>query len=344
MLDSWNQNIQYLESVRSILYGYGNATLPHMELRHLRYFVAVAETRHMTRAAERLGIQQPPLSQQIKALEAELGFELFRRHPKGVELTAGGRAYLPEPRAILASLNIAAAKAARAAKGLHGSISVGVTSSAATHPLIPQIIRAYRETYPDVNIDLSDGNAAELTEEVEDGRLHAAFLRAPVARPAKLLFHHLLNEEMLLILPVGHALIGTKTRVETPRITLKSIANEPFVLVRRPGAPGLYANLLQACQRAGYNPKIAAEVGHMLLNISFVAAGLGVSVVPASMRGILHDKVVYCRLDGTESALVAPITLVCRADEESPTAKNFIQLAIQPGQDREQVHTSRRRR
>jgi DNA-binding transcriptional LysR family regulator len=193
----------------------------------------------MTRAAERLGIQQPPLSQQIKALEAELGFELFRRHPKGVELTAGGRAYLPEARAILASLNIAAAKAARAAKGLHGSISVGVTSSAATHPLIPQIIRAYRETYPDVNIDLSDGNAAELTEEVEDGRLHAAFLRAPVARPAKLLFHHLLNEEMLLILPVGHALIGTKTRVETPRITLKSIANEPFVLVRRPGAPGL---------------------------------------------------------------------------------------------------------
>jgi len=299
-----------------------------MELRHLRYFVAVAEARHMTRAAERLGIQQPPLSQQIKALEAELGFELFRRHPKGVELTTGGRAYLPEARAILASVDFAGAKAARAAKGLHGSISVGVTSSAAAHPLIPQIIRAYRESYPEVNIDLSDGNAAELTEEVEDGRLAVAFLRAPVAKPQKLVFHHLLNEEMLLILPVGHSLIGTRSRAHMPRIALKSIANEPFVLVRRPGAPGLYANLLQACQRAGFSPKIAAEVRHMLLNISFVAAGVGVSVVPASMRDILHEKVVYCRLLGAEPALVAPITLVCRADDESSVAKNFVRLAI----------------
>lgn len=127
-----------------------------MELRHLRYFVAVAEARHMTRAAERLGIKQPPLSQQIKLLETELGFELFRRHPKGVELTAGGRAYLPDARAILASVDMAAAKAARAAKGIHGSICVGVTSSAAAHPFIPQIIRAYRAAYPDVNIDLPD--------------------------------------------------------------------------------------------------------------------------------------------------------------------------------------------
>lgn len=299
-----------------------------MELRHLRYFVAVAEARHMTRAAERLGIQQPPLSQQIKVLEAELGLELFKRHPKGVELTAGGRAYLPEARAILASVEVAGIKAARAAKGLHGSISVGVTSSAATHPLIPQIIRAYRLAYPDVNIDLSDGNAAELTEEVEHGRLHAAFLRAPVARPQKLVFHHLLNEEMLLILPVGHSLIETKSSVGAPRIALKSIAGEPLVLVRRPGAPGLYENLLQACRHAGFIPKIAAEVQHMLLNISFVAAGVGVSIVPASLRGILHDKVVYCRLLGAKPVLVAPIMLVCSADEASPTAKNFVQLAI----------------
>ncbi|MFN0100998.1 MAG: LysR family transcriptional regulator [Bryobacteraceae bacterium] len=305
-----------------------------MELRHLRYFVAVAEARHMTRAAERLGMQQPPLSQQIKALEAELGCELFRRHPKGVELTAGGKAYLPEARAILASVEMAAAKAARAAEGLHGSISIGVTSSAATHSLIPQIIRAYRAAYPDVNIDLSDGNAAELTEEVEDGRLHAAFLRAPVANPPKLVFHHLLDEEMLLILPMGHALLGAKSGAAIPRIPLKSIAGEPLVLVRRPGAPGLYADLLVACKNAGFVPKIAAEVQHMLLNISFVAAGMGVSVVPASLRGILHDKVVYCRVLGARPSLVAPITLVCRANEESPAASNFIRLAIQPGQAR----------
>ena len=344
MLDGRNQNVQYVKAALSIRFEYGKTMHPRMELRHLRYFVAVAEARHMTRAAERLGMQQPPLSQQIKMLESELGFALFRRHPKGVELTTGGIAYLPEARAILASVDIAAAKAARAAQGLHGSISIGVTSSAAAHPLIPQIIRAYRKAYPDVNIDLSDGNAAELTEAVEAGRLHSAFLRAPVARPVKLVFHHLLNEEMLLILPAGHALTGTKTQTDTPRVALKSIANEPFVLVRRPGAPGLYANLLQACQRAGFNPKVAAEVPHMLLNISFVAAGVGVSVVPASMRGILHDKVVYCRLLGPEPALVAPITLVCRSDEESPAAMNLIGLALHPERDREQVRPSRRRR
>jgi len=315
-----------------------------MELRHLRYFVAVAEARHMTRAAERLGIQQPPLSQQIKALESELGFELFRRHPRGVELTAGGRAYLPEARAILASVHVAAIKATRAAKGLQGSIAVGVTSSAAAHPLISQTIRAYRESYPDVNFDLSNGNAAELTEEVADGRLQAAFLRAPVARPANVVFHHMLNEEMLLILPIGHSLTGTRTGVGTPRIALKSIADEPLVLVRRPGAPGLYANLLQACRHLGFTPRIAAEVPHMLLNISFVAAGVGISVVPASMRGILHDKVVYCRISGADPALVAPITLVYRADEESPTAKNFLRLTIQPEHGREAARPSRRQR
>jgi DNA-binding transcriptional LysR family regulator len=149
-----------------------------------------------------------------------------------------------------------------------------------------------------------------------------------VARPPTLVFKHLLNEEMLLILPVGHTLMRAKSRVETPRIALKSIASEPLVLVRRPGAPGLYANLLLACRHAGFVPKIAAEVQHMLLNISFVAAGIGVSVVPASLRGILHNKVVYCRILGAKPALVAPITLVCRADEESPTAKNFSRLAI----------------
>lgn len=305
-----------------------------MELRHLRYFVAVAEARHMTRAAERLGMQQPPLSQQIKALEAELGFELFLRHPKGVELTAGGKSFLPDARAILASVDMAAAKAARAAQGLHGSISIGVTSSAAAHPLIPQLIRAYRAAYPDVNIDLTDGNAAELTEEVEDGRLHAAFLRAPVASPPTLVFHHLLDEEMLLILPMGHKLIGAKSGAAIPRIALKSIAGEPLVLVRRPGAPGLYADLLVACKNAGFVPKIAAEVQHMLLNISFVAAGMGVSVVPASLRSILRDNVVYCRILGARPVLVAPITLACRANEESPAASNFIRLAIQSGQAR----------
>lgn len=298
-----------------------------MELRHLRYFLAVAEARHMTRAAERLGIQQPPLSQQIKALEAELGCKLFQRHPKGVELTAGGKAFLPEARAILARLEVAVAKAGLAARGLEGSIAVGVTSSAATHPAIPRIINTYRETYPNVKLILSDGSAADLSDAMEEGRLHAAFLRAPVTRSSRLTFHHLLDEEMLLILPAGHRLLGGETGADMPRIPLRSIAGEQLILVRRPGAPGMYSNLLEACQHAGFTPKIAAEVERMLPAISFVAAGVGVSAVPASMLGVLRDTVVYCHLIDSGRALVAPLTLMCRADEESPTASNLVRMA-----------------
>ena len=108
-----------------------------MELRHLRYFLVVAEEQHFTRAAERLGMQQPPLSHQIRLLEQELGFELFRRHPKGADLTAGGKVFLEEAKSILHSVDLAARKAARAAQGFAGTISIGFTSSAAAHPLIP---------------------------------------------------------------------------------------------------------------------------------------------------------------------------------------------------------------
>ena len=299
-----------------------------MELRHLRYFLVVAETRHMTQAAERLGIRQPPLSQQMKALEAEVGCELFRRHPKGVELTAGGRALLPEARAILSRLEAATAKAALAARGLEGSITIGVTSSAAVHPIVPRLIRTYREAFPKVDLVLTDGSAADLAERMEQGLLDAAFLRAPVIRFPRLVYHRLDAEEMLLIVPVGHPLVRKRRGAAMPQIHLKAIAQEPLILVRRPGAPGMYSNLLDACERAGFVPRIAAEVERMLPAISFVAAGLGVSAVPASMRGVMDDEVVYCRVRGAEPELSAPLTLACRVDEVSPTAANLVAMAI----------------
>ena len=297
-----------------------------MELRHLRYFIAVAEARHMTRAAERLGIQQPPLSQQIRALEAELGCELFQRHSKGMELTAGGKAFLPEARAILARLEVAASRAALAAQGLAGSITVGITSSAAAHPLVPSLISAYRNTYPDVSLMVSDGSAADLSEAIEEGRVDVALLRAPVTASPRLRYHHLLDEEMLLIVPLGHRLVAAQ-REALPAVSLASVDGERLILVRRPGAPGMYSNLLEACQRAGSAPKIAAEVERMLSAISFVAAGVGISAVPAAMRGVLADQVAYCRILGADPALVAPLTLTCRADEAPPTAANFVRMA-----------------
>lgn len=293
-----------------------------MELRHLRYFIAVAEEEHFTRAAERLQIQQPPLSQQIRALEEELGFSLFRRHPRGAALTPGGVVFLAEARAILASVSEGAARAARAASGAEGHLSVGFTSSAAAHAMIPRIVRAYRAAWPGVRLDCREGNAAELTEALAAGTLNAAFLRLPVSRPDGIVFQSLLEEEMLLVLPTGHPALARHKGRGMPRIALKALSDEPFVLVRRGGAPGMYADLVAACEKAGFTPRIAVEVDRMLTNISLVAAGTGVSAVPASMRGFHEGSVVYCKI--ADGGLSAPLTLACRDADRPPTLVNFL--------------------
>lgn len=298
-----------------------------MELRHLRYFLVVAEEQHFTRAAERLNMQQPPLSHQIRLLEKELGFDLFRRHPKGASLTAGGLVFVEEAKTILERVEQASQRAGRAAQGFEGALSIGFTSSAAAHPLIPSIIRAYRNAYPGVHLALSEGNAAELTEGVESGAVSIAFLRQPVSRPRNVKFLQLLEEEMLLILPVGHRLAPRPVKNGMPSVSLKLLVDEEFILVRRRGAPGLYGDLIDACENAGFTPKIASEVERMLTNISLVAAGAGVSVVPASMKDFHRDSVVYCHIEDAKPALIAPITLVSRDDILTPAMENFLKLA-----------------
>jgi DNA-binding transcriptional LysR family regulator len=295
-----------------------------MELRHLRYFVVVAEEGHFTRAAERLGMQQPPLSQQIRALEDELGFELLRRHPKGAALTAAGVVFLQEAKAILDSVNQAAARGAQVARGAEGTIAIGLTSSAAAHPLIPRIVRAYRSAWPRVRLEFREGNAAEMTDAVAAGKLNVAFLRRPVGRPAGLAFHRLLEEEMLLVLPAGHRLLSEHTGSAMPSIALQSLRDEQFILVRKHGAPGMYSNLIEACMRAGFTPTIAVEVERMLTNISLVAAGAGVTAVPASMKGFHADSVVYCRILDSGPELGAPLNLICLEADTAPAVEHFL--------------------
>lgn len=304
-----------------------------MELRHLRYFVVVADEGHFTRAAERLGMQQPPLSQQIRALEGELGFALFHRHPKGATLTTGGAVFLKEAKAILASVSDGAARALRAASGTEGSLSIGFTSSAAAHPLIPRIVRAYRAAWPSVSLDFREGNAAELTDAAAASELDVAFLRQPVGRPPGLVFRQLLEEEMLLVLPTGHPVLKQRAGRGMPVIALAELRDEQFILVRKRGAPGMYSDLVEACERAGFTPDIAVEVDRMLTNISLVAAGAGVSAVPASMRGFHEGSVVYCRIANAGTGLAAPLTMVCREFDTVPTLHNFLQEArrIVPG-------------
>src|SRR5271156_1817319 len=147
-----------------------------MELRHLRYFLVVAEEQHITRAAQRLGMQQPPLSAQIKQLETELGASLFTRTARGVILTTAGRAFLEDAKAILASVARAAERTAEITNGRRGRLSAGFTPSAILHPFVRRVVRAFREAYPAVELDLDEGNAAELIRSVAEGTMAVGFL------------------------------------------------------------------------------------------------------------------------------------------------------------------------
>ena len=205
-----------------------------MELRHLRYFLAVADTGHITRAAELLGMQQPPLSQQIRALEEELGIALFRRHPKGVDLTDAGLELQGEATRLLADFTAMRDRMQAFARGERGRIHVGFTSSAAAHAFTPEVLRLCRGRHPDIALDVSENNAAEITEAVQAGRMHCGFLRVPVARPEGLVFETLLQEPALLAIPVDHRLARDASRP----VALRQLDGERLILVRRTGAPG----------------------------------------------------------------------------------------------------------
>src|SRR5712664_652713 len=204
-----------------------------MELRHLRYFVAVAQEGHITRAAEKLHIAPPPLSQQIKALEAEIGAPLFVRHPRGVALTDAGRSFLADAEAVLLAVDRAAARARRTARGETGRIAVGFTTSAPFHPLVARAIREFRAKRPDVSFGLEESSSADMVSGLRDGRLDVAFIRSGLVDPEGVAVHELLHEDMAAAFPARHPL------AKRPRLTLKDRADETFILYRRPDGRGL---------------------------------------------------------------------------------------------------------
>jgi len=291
-----------------------------MELRHLRYFVAVAEERHITRAAQRLGLQQPPLSLQIQALERELDVRLLRRLPRGVELTEAGRTFLEEARKILREVDHAADAARRTARGEHGRIAIGFTSSASFHPLVPRVIRLYRDTYPLVSLALEEGGTAELVESLRREQLDAAFVRSPAGDTSELALVPLLEEEMIAAVPLGHALARPAGRA----LPLAALAGETFILYRRRLGPGLYDSIIAACHRAGFSPRVEQEAPRMFSTLNLVAAGLGISIIPASMQRLHMEGVVYRRLKG--APLKAPLKLASRRSESAPAVRSFVDL------------------
>lgn len=298
-----------------------------MELRHLRYFIAVAEEGHITRAAERLGIQQPPLSLQIKALEQELGVQLFRRKPRGVELTDAGMAFLERARVILNEVERAFASTRRTARGEQGRVVVGFTASTPFHPFVPRVIRAYREMSPLVSLALEESGSSDLVQGLHNEQMDAVFIRSPVADVLGLEVTPLLEEEMVVALPAGHPLATASRANDSTPMPLGALAKETFVLYKRPGGPGLYDTIITACRGAGFVPRVGQEAPRIVSTLNLVAAGLGVSIVPASLRRLQMDGVIYRKLsDIAKLKLKAPLILACRPGENSAAVQRFIDL------------------
>lgn len=298
-----------------------------MEFRHLRYIIAVAEEGHITRAAERLGIAQPPLSRLIKSIEQEIKVQLFRRVPRGVELTDAGRTFLDGARATFANLDRTLESAQRTARGEEGRISVAFTSSVAFHPLVPRIIREFREAFPQVAVTLAEGSRAELIEWIESDRLDAAFVRMDVAKLEALLIHPLLEEPLVVALPKGHALARGRARAVVP---LKRFSDETFI-VNRPHGP-MRNTVFAACGASGFSPRVAQEAPNVVATLPLVAAGIGISIVPACLQHLNIRGVVYRRLTGS-TQLKVPLNLASRRGDTSAVVRQFINLVRRRAKD-----------
>ncbi|WP_242147391.1 LysR family transcriptional regulator [Sphingomonas sp. BAUL-RG-20F-R05-02] len=261
-----------------------------MELRHVRYFLAVAEEGNFTRAARRLGIGQPPLSQQIRDLETEIGARLFHRVPHGAELTEAGAAFQARVRDLPHLAEAAIHAAQRAGRGETGALRVGFTGSAAFNPIVPSVIRAYRRRFPDVELSLREGNSLDLVAALRDDMLDAAFLRPDAVDLAGLAIHDLDDEQLVAAVPVAHA------AARDPALPLATLAGEAFVLTPRDLGPTLFDAAIGACRDAGFEPMLGQSAPQIASVLAFVAAELGVSLVPDSMRSALIQGVVYLDL------------------------------------------------
>ncbi|MBK5440071.1 LysR family transcriptional regulator [Pseudomonas sp. TH32] len=294
-----------------------------LELRQLKAFVAIAEEGYITRAAERLGMQQPPLTRLLQSLEAELGVVLMERLPRGVRPTTAGLALLEEARHILASVDGVADIVRRAARGERGRLAIGFTSSAALHPFVPSVLRLFRETFVGVSVVLEEAGTGELLDALLHEKLDAAFIRSPLSGTQALQDEPILVEPMLLALPTDHPLA---TAPSTP-LPLAALATEAFVLYRRRVGLGLYDAILVACREAGFSPQVVQEAPRMTATLSLVAAGLGVSIVPASMQRLRGDGIVYRELSECRS-LVAPLHLATRVGDTSSVLERFRELVV----------------
>jgi DNA-binding transcriptional LysR family regulator len=293
-------------------------SIVRMDLRHLRYFVAVAEERHFTRAAERLGIKQPPLSLQIKQLEQELGTPLFRRLTRGVELTQLGTLLLDEARQILEQVERTKANVRNRARGETGHIRVGFAGATYFQPRVPGLIQAYRECYPDVLLSPVQSNTPHLVEALRNGSVDVAFVRPPLGDGKGLTVHPLLEEPMRIVLPSKHPQARAPCR--SPPWRMKR-------LYFSPGQSGPVSTTASS-QVASVRDLARSwdkKPRRLVRSYTWWRQGFGISIVPHSIEQVRADSIVYVPIKG--EAPRAPIGLAVRRDNRSAVIRNFVALA-----------------
>lgn len=296
-----------------------------MELRHLRYFVAVAEESSFTRAAQRLHIAQPPLSTQVKRLEEELGVLLFERTNRGVRMTEAGELLLEEARRILLQVDQAARLVRRVGYGEVGRLTLGFVPSA-SNEVLPSILREFGERFPEVELFLREMRPDLIVQRLLDKQLDAGFLYLPFENSA-LHTESVSREPLVLALPETHPL-AAEARVE-----LRAFAGEPFVLpARYGGMPGLHGQVTEACRRAGFEPDaVQKDVWLMQTIIGLVAGGRGVALVPASLRNLPRRGVVYRPVRGLSPTV--ELGAVWRRDDRGAILHSFLRVVREARQD-----------
>ena len=288
-----------------------------MELRHLRYFVAVGEEQHYKRAAQRLRVAQPALSRQIQDLEEEIGFKLFDRLPRGVKISAAGKCFMEDARRILHEVNEAAARAGRVASGQSGTLRVGFVESISWHGVVPDSFRQFRERQPDAELQLKPASSFELTEAVQSGRLDVGFVFTIANIGCELAQLPLASLNLMLAVPKGHPLTKFK------RLRLRDLNDAAFVWFPRRESPAYYDRLMHECFRGGLkSPHVVQEGVNEATILSLVSCGLGVAFVSSATRWRCPESVVL--LPVTDLKLPLPLAVVWRKDNASPLLAKFV--------------------
>src|SRR6476646_8856641 len=288
-----------------------------MELRHLRYFVAIGEEQHYGRAARRLRVAQPALSRQIQDLEDELGFRLFERLPRGVKLSAAGKLFLEDARRILQEVSEAAVRAGRVASGRSGTLRVGFTENASWRGVVPESFRRFRELQPDAELQLQPSASLEQLEAIRSGRLDAGFVNFMPKADPELDHIDVALQRVELAAPKRHPLTNLK------RLRLRDLMEEAFVWFPRWTSPAFYDHMMDACYRGGLkSPRIVQEGLNKATILSLVSAGLGVGWVLRTARLRCPETVTI--LPVVDLGMHLSLALAWRRDNNSPLLGNFI--------------------